>query len=143
MPVLIQSCIVVATIAVVAIAFVVFRTMLRFDRAATEFSRTLRVIRVKVEDTADDVRGLVSTVETVMPHITSIVTRFENVGEQIGSVGERTVRLSHTVLDEIEAPIRTAAALVNGIRSGSSRLMRAIQNRAGHRQASSNGGIGT
>ena len=141
MPVLIQSCIVVATIAVVAIALVVVRTMLRFDRAATEFSRTLRVIRVKVEDTADDVRGMVSTVEKVMPHITRIVTRFENVGEQIGSVGERTVRLSHTVLDEIEAPIRTAAALVNGIRSGSSRLMRSIQNRIGHRQASSNGGL--
>ncbi len=141
MPVLIQACIVVATIAVVAIAIAVVRTMLRLDRAATELGRTLRVIRVKVEDTADDVRGMVSTVETVMPHITRIVTRFENVGEQIGSVGERTVRLSHTVLDEIEAPIRTAAALVNGIRSGSSRLMRSLQNRIAHRQATSNGGM--
>ncbi len=141
MPVVIQTCIIVATVAVVAIAFVIVRSMLRFDRAATEFSRTLRVIRVKVEDTADDVRGMVSTVETVVPHVKHIVARFETVSEQIGSVGERTVRLSHTVLDEIEAPIRTVAALVHGIRSGSSQLMGAIRNRASHHQASSNGGM--
>jgi len=141
MPVLIQTCIVVATVAVVAIAFVVIRTMLRFDRAATELNRTLRVVRVKVEDTADDIRGMVSAFETILPQMRRIVTRFESVGEQIGSVGERTARISHTVLDEIEAPVRTAAALVHGIRSGSSRLLRAIRDRVVYRQASSNGGI--
>lgn len=134
MPLLIQLCIVVSTAAVVAIAIATVRTMVKVDRAATELNRTLRLVRRKVEDTSEGVMNVVASVEGMLPHVERVMSKFE-------SVGERTARLSHTVLDEIEAPIRTAAALVKGIRSGSSQLVRSIRDRAVLKRAPSNGGI--
>lgn len=135
MMVVIGICAVAVTLAFIAVAIAAMRAMDRFTRTADELSKTSEAIRDSL-DRADAVtrefHELAESFQTVVPGVRRIVNRFEEIGD-------RTARLSSTVLNEVEAPIRTAVAVIRGVQTGAHTLMNALSHRA-RSNATNNGG---
>ncbi len=130
MPPLLQICIVIVTIALVALAFVTIRVMLRFEKTADAFARTAEGMHAsisQIEAVTQEVRSVVMSLADIAPALRRTSARFE-------SVAERTTNLTHVVLDEIERPIHRAVALARGVRSGVSALANRIRNRSAQRR---------
>jgi len=138
MPVLLQVCLVIVTTAVTVIAIVTVRAMTRFEKVATEFQHTAQAARAslaEVQVVTHELRELVSSVSEVVPRFRTIVNRFEDLGE-------RTAQMSSDLLEEVEAPVRTAVAIVRGVRRGTSTLFDRLMQKFAHRQSpTTNGGI--
>ena len=131
---LVQLCIVVATLAMVAIAVAAIRTMMRFEVATREFTRTAETVRVSV-DHADAVTRQVGD---LLASMHSTMAPLRHMAESIDEVAERAMRASHAVLDEVESPLRNTLAVLAGLRTGTRSLIGALSRRANHMQ--SNGG---
>lgn len=138
MMVVIGICAVAVTLAFIAVAVVAIRAMDRFAKTADELTKTSEAVRESL-DRADAVtrefHELAESLQTVVPTVRRIANRFEEIGD-------RTARLSSTVLNEIEAPIRTAVAVIRGVRTGAHTLMNALSHRASS-NATTNGGQGS
>lgn len=131
---LVQVCIVVVTVAMVAIAVAAIRAMMRFEAATHEFTRTAGTVRDSVEHAeavTRQVQDLVASMQSAMAPVRRAATR-------IDEVAERAVRASHAVLDEMEPPLRNTLAVLAGLRTGTRSLIGALSRRANHMQ--SNGG---
>ena len=138
MPAIVQVCAVLVTIAFVAVAIAAVRAMNRFEKASAEITRTAELARHSVEQVEEvfrDVRGISDSLGSVVPRFRSITTRFEDVGG-------RTASLSRTVMDEVEAPVRAAVAMVTGLRSGTARFFRTVTHRPPRHRSQTNGGVG-
>ena len=136
MPALIQICIVIATIGLLAIALMAFRLTIRMTKAAEDLSQLTHAVRgsiVQFDLIAHEVRGLVASIRDCVPPVQRVVDRFE-------AVGQRTADLSSTLLEELELPVFTAAAVARGVRSGANHLLRRLMNRFTHRYSPTNGG---
>jgi len=135
MMVVIGVCAVLVTLAFIAVAVAAMRAMDRFTRTADELTKTSEAIRDSL-DRADAVtrefHELAGSLQTVIPGVRRVVNRFEEIGE-------RTARLSSTVLNEVEAPIRAAVAVIRGVQTGAHTLMNALAHRA-RSNARTNGG---
>jgi uncharacterized protein YoxC len=108
-----QLCAILVTIALMVIAIAAIRTMRRFEKAADEFIRTAEAVRhsvSKAEAAAESIRNLA-------PRVTAVVERFEDISN-------RTARLSNSVLNEIETPVREAVAMLRGLKTGAGALFR-------------------
>jgi uncharacterized protein YoxC len=135
MPVIVQICIVVVTLALVGIALVTMRTMQRFEKAANEFSETADMVQQtigRVESVVHEFHEIASTLSDVAPRVRSVATRFEEIGH-------RAANLTDTVLQEVERPVSTAVALMRGVRSGTNHLLRALRKRSAQRQLTNGG----
>jgi archaellum component FlaC len=122
--------------AFLAVAIVVVRAMVRFEKAADDFSKTSEAVQramAQVQDITGEVHELVSSLADVAPHLQRIATRFEDLGE-------RTARLSDAVLDEVEAPIKSAVAVAKGVRFGTKVLFDRLTRRFAHHPSQTNGG---
>ena len=129
MPTLIQVCIVIATIGLAAIAAMTVRMMMRFNRATEELSQMTRAIHesvIKFDLVTHQARELVASVQDCVPPVRRVVDRFE-------VVGQRTADLSSVLLEELESPVFTAAAVVRGVKSGANHLLRRLTHRVTHR----------
>jgi len=127
MPVLLQVCAVIVTLAIVAIALAVTRAMTRFVVASDEFTRTAETIRSSVaqaEAMTRQLRELANELESIVPPIKKVATRF-------GDLGERAAGITSAVLSEVEAPVRNTLALITGVRTGTRSLLGAITRRMG------------
>ena len=134
MPVLIQICAVVVTVAVVAIAFATMRAMVRFEAASQEFSRTAETVRESVRKA----EGVTRQMQELALSLKSVVSPVRHAADSIDAVAQRAVQISNAMLDEVESPIRTTRALVAGLKTGTRTLFGALVGRArGHH---SNGG---
>lgn len=135
MMVVIGICAVAVTLAFIAVSVAAMRAMDRFTRTADELSKTSEAIRDSL-DRADAVtrefHELAESLQTVVPGVRRVVNRFEEIGD-------RTARLSSTVLNEVEGPIRTAVAVIRGVQTGAHTLMNALSHRA-RSNATTNGG---
>jgi len=136
MPVLLQICAVIVTTALVAIAVVTVRTMLRFEKAAEEFTETTVLIR----DSIDQFQSVTRETHELIESLSDIVPSVRRTASRLEMIGERTARLSSAVLEEVETPIRTAVAVARGVRAGTSRLVERLTQRFAHRSADHNGG---
>ena len=137
MPLLLQICTVIVTMALLAIAAVTVRAMIHFEKAAKEFSRTADAVTeslAQVKDVTTEIHNVAISLGRVVPTIQGVVGRFEELGE-------RTAELSNAVLDQVEPPIRTAAAVMSGVRSATSYLVRALTHPSTNRRSPTNGGI--
>ncbi len=135
MPALIQICIVIVTIALLAIALMTVRMMSRFNRVTEELSQVTHAVResaVKFDFVTHEARALVASLRECVPPVLRLVDRFEDVGQ-------RTADLSTTLLEEIELPVFTAAAVARGVRSGASHLLKRLMHRNTHRHSPING----
>ena len=134
MPVLLQICAVLVTLAVIVIAVSVIRAVNRFVLLSDEFSRTNETIRSSVaqaEAMTRQLRELANEVQSIVPPI-------KRVADRVGDIGERATGLTSAVLAEVENPLRNTLALLTGVRTGTRSLLGALARRVG--QTSTNGG---
>jgi hypothetical protein len=111
---IIQVCVVVVTIAVVLLAYVGARTMLRLEATTKRLEARFAHLDEILEDsrqTSRKVRDLVIVLEQIAQSARSGV-------ERVGGVVGRAASMSTAVLDEIERPVRDVVAVIRGLRSG-------------------------
>ena len=111
MTLILQLCAIVVTIALMVIAVVAIRTMRRFEQAAEEFTRTAEAVRHSVSNA----EAAVESIRNLAPRVTVVVERFERISD-------RTARLSNSILNEIETPVREAVAILRGLKTGARTL---------------------
>jgi hypothetical protein len=137
MPVLVQICIVIVTIGLLAIGLLTVRMLSRFFKQATvEISQLTLAVResvAQIDLVTHDAHEVVAAFRGCVPTVRRVVDRFEDVGQ-------RTADLSDALLDELELPVLTATALARGVRSGTGHLLRRLMHRFTHRHAPSLGG---
>jgi len=136
MPALIQICIVIVTIGLLAIALMTVRMMTRFNKATEELSQLTHAAReslVKVDLVTHETRALVSSLRDCVPPVLRVVDRFE-------AVGQRTADLSSTLLEAFELPVFAAAAVARGVRSGANHFLKRMANRLIHGNSPIHGG---
>jgi len=138
MPALVQVCIVIATIALVAVAVTLVGALVRLGRTAEDVSqltRTARASLAQVDLVAHEARAVVSSLRECVPPVQRVLDRFE-------ILGRRTADLSSVVLEEIEMPVHAAAAVARGVTSGANQLFRRLVERFSTRPTNSYGGNG-
>lgn len=136
MPALLQICAVIVTIALVAIAIVTIRTMIRFEKAAEQLAETAVAIRDSFEQfqvITREAGELVNSLQDVVPYLTRTASRFE-------ALGERAANLSSSVLEQVETPLRTVVAVLRGLRTGTSQFFERVGHRITHRTTMNPGG---
>jgi hypothetical protein len=136
MPALLQVWIVIATIALLGIAVMTARMMARhISKAADDISRlTVAVSEAveKINQVSNEAHELVASVRECVPPLQRVVGRFE-------SIGQRTANISSALLQEVEGPVFTAAAVTRGVRTGAGHLLKQVIHRFTHRHSSING----
>ena len=136
MPALIQICIVIVTIGLVAIVLMTARMMTRFNRASEELSQLGHAVResaVRFDLVTHEARALAASLRECVPPVQRLVDRFEDVGQ-------RAADLSCVLLEEIEPPVFTAAAISRGVRAAAGHLLTRLVHRLIHRHPEVNGG---
>ena len=136
MPALIQFCIVIVTVGLLALAVITLSILNRFlDKASADLSQLTLSIRdsaAQLDLVARDSRALVASLGACVSPISRVVDRFE-------AVGHRTADLSTALLEEIELPVLTAAAVVRGVKSGAGHFVKLLMHRSTHRHSPING----
>lgn len=140
MPVLLQVCIVTVTISLLVIAVMTVRMMIRMNRAAEDFSQVAQAIREsagRMDRVSHEAHALALALRECVPPVLRVVERFE-------ALGRRAADVSSALLDTVEPPVYTAAAVARGVRSGANHLLHRLMDRFTHRDnpnnAPSNGG---
>jgi uncharacterized protein YoxC len=136
-PALLQICIVIVTIGLLATALVTVRMLGRFFAKATEdisqLTLAVRVSAAQVDLVSHEAHALLTLVQGCVLPVRRVVDRFE-------AVGHRTADLSTAVLDELELPVFTAAAVARGVRSGADHFLKRLVLRFTHRPPQMPGG---
>jgi hypothetical protein len=135
MPALIQICIVIATVGLLAIAWMAGRMMIRFNKVSEELSRLAVAVHgsaVKFDLVTHEAQELVASLRDCVPPVLRVVDRFE-------TLGQRTADLSSIVLEELEPPVFAAAAAARGVRSGANYFLRRLMHRFTDRTPARNG----
>jgi len=127
MPLILQICAVIVTIAVIAVAFALIKALNRFSTA----SETVRSSVAQAEAMTRQLRELANELESIVPPIQRVARRF-------GDIGEQAAGITQAVLNEVEAPVRNTMALITGVRTGTRSLLDALARRTG--QTHTNGG---
>jgi uncharacterized protein YoxC len=78
----------------------------------------LRKVAKKVDPIVEQVRGTAENVKTMSHHVEQMVENVKRVEERITGVASR-------VVDQVEPPVKTFAALLAGVRAGINRLVHA------------------
>lgn len=115
---IVQVCIVVVTVAIVALAFMATRMIIRFDAMARSLDEGLLQLQQILEEgrvTSQRVHELIDVADDTVLSVRRCLVRIERVVGQATSVGS-------AVLDEFERPIKRATALWKGLEAGASLL---------------------
>lgn len=126
---LLEICAVVATVAFVAIAVVVFRLATRLNAVTLELEESARAFRgfaTQAQATGREVQQLAALVREVVPPV-------RRAAEAFGHVGERAAELGSEVLNEVQGPVRKSMSLVRGVQAGASYFLNRLA-RNGHRE---------
>lgn len=129
----VQICIGVIALTQVAFVAVSIIVAARLKRAVDDASRAIDLVDGLIKDaarTSAEVRKVAGGLDEVTYRLRSLATRFERVGNQAASI-------SSMVLDEVEAPVRTATAWVRGVRKGAGVVIDRI---TGRKNAATSGG---
>ena len=138
MPALIQICIVIATIGVLAIVIMTVRSMGRVHKATEDLSELILAVRasaLQFDLFTCETRELVASLRECVPPVLRVVDRFE-------AVGQRAADLSSALLETLAPPVFTAAAVARGVRFGANHFLNRLIHRFTHRNSSLHGGFG-
>lgn len=119
MPMIVQACIVVVTIAVVVMAFMAVRLMIRLDALTDTVESGFLHMREAIDGfrkTSDKLDGVLGVVDQIAQSVRTGTDRVEGVVDQASSVAS-------TFLDEVERPVHEAVAVMRGIQAGTRALM--------------------
>jgi len=125
MSLLAQVCLVVVTLAAVAVAVAVLRALSRVEKASEQLTRMSEEFQHWVTGAHD----LTREAREVLVSARGIVTPLRRVADRFELLGDRTASLSAAVLGEIEPPVRTAVAAVRGIKSVTAFFMEQLVHR--------------
>jgi uncharacterized protein YoxC len=113
-PLLVQVCIAVATLALVAMAIGVIGALTQIKHTAEQVERTLERVDSAIPTfvaTAEDARLALDTIHKIGAHV-------DRLGENVEQVGGTAARLSNLVLNQVLAPVTKVAALITGVKAG-------------------------
>jgi uncharacterized protein YoxC len=136
MTLLVGTCVVIATLALVAIAVAAIRAMTRLEKAADQVTTLTGEIQQwigQAQELTREARETVSSVRGVIAPIHRVAERFE-------TVAERAAGLSDAVLAEAEPPLRTALAVARGVRSAAAFLLERWSDRSNNGRSATHGG---
>lgn len=123
MPLLVQVCIAVATLAIVAMAIGVLGALKQIKHTAEQAELTMERVQAAIPTfvaTAEDARLALDTVHRIGAHV-------DRIGENVEQVGDKAARISNLVLNQVLAPVTKVAALVTGVRAGTSYLVNGLR----------------
>ena len=136
MPALLQICIVIVTVGLLAIGVLAARMITQFSKTAADISQLTVAVResaARLDRVTDEARAVLGSLGECVRPVVRLVDDLE-------AVGQRTARLSNTVLEELELPLFTAAAVMRGVRSGAFHFLQQLVHRFNHRTTRNNGG---
>jgi hypothetical protein len=136
MPALVQICIVIVTIGVLAIALMTVRMMARFHKTAEDLSLLTHEVResvVKFDLVTHEAESLVASLRECVPPVLRVVGRFD-------AVSQRAADLSSTFLEAFELPVFAVTAVARGVRSGANHFLKRLTNRLIHGNSPIHGG---
>ena len=113
MSTILQLCIVITTLSIVAAAIAIWRIQNRFEKLAHKISLGV-----------DELRRTTTEAQQVIFTLQDMVHGLQRSSMQFEHISERASRLASQVLDEVEKPTRSALALAQGVRAGAAALFR-------------------
>jgi len=119
LPLLIQICIAVATLAVVGIAIALIRVLGQVQKTAAQVERTMTTLDESIPTivrTVEEARGAIDSLHLILGRADHIASDFE-------TIGGKAARLSNLVVDQLLTPATQAAAIVTGVRTGATFLL--------------------
>ena len=129
---LVQACIVIATLAFVALVATTIRALVGLGRETARLTSAAQLSMAQVERIVLETQELLASVRELIPPTQRIVHRFQHLGE-------RAADLSTAVLDEIESPLITAVAVARGVKTGTARLFDLLASRVALHTTTHNG----
>jgi uncharacterized protein YoxC len=129
---LVQACIVVATLAFVALVVTTIRALVNLGRSAAELTSAAQLSMTQVERIVLETQELLASVREILPPAQRVIHRFERLGE-------RAANLSSAMLDEIETPLFSAVAVARGVKIGTARLFDLLASRVAPHRTTHNG----
>jgi methyl-accepting chemotaxis protein len=136
MPILVQICIVISTLAMVAVAIALVRTFTQLRATAEQVERTM----AQVTTTIPEIERTVVEARELLDTLGSAASRVDGMAREFASTGERLARASSMVVGEVVEPAIKVAALVKGVRAGASALAGTFLKRRGVVSTTSNEG---
>lgn len=127
---LLLICAVIVTIAAVTIAV----SFVRLSKRLTKVSEEAQLWLVQVQQVTGETRDVLASLRGVVQPVQRVMDRFEQLGE-------RTARMSASLLEEVEGPVRTFVAITRGVRTGTSQFLGRLNSRFRHGRAATDGGI--
>ena len=132
MPALVQICIVIVTLAFVALVVTTVRALIRLGQETARLTSAAQLSMAQVERIVLETQELLATAREIVTPARRVVDRFQKLGE-------RAADLSTAVLDEIEQPVVTAVAFARGVKVGTGRLVDLFTRRVALHHHSNNG----
>jgi hypothetical protein len=87
-----------------------------------------------MQQVASEAQEVLASARGMLKPVQRVIDRFENLGT-------RTAAVSAAILEEVEGPVRTAVALVRGVKRGTALFVERLGNRFKPGRAATNGGI--
>lgn len=116
---IVQVCIVIVTGAVVVLAFLASRLMIRMDA----MTKTLEVGFLKLEEILEDVRQTSQRVRNVMDVADDAALSVRRAASRLEGLVDHATSVGWAAIDTIERPVHRAAAVWKGIRAGASYVL--------------------
>lgn len=135
MPVLVQVCIAIATLALAAAAIALVQTLGQVRRTAAQAERTL----ASLDGAIPTIVKTVDEARVVLGTLNSVAERAERIAGDFQHVGGKAAKFSSLFVDHVMTPASQVAAIVSGVRTGASFLLDGWRNRR-RAQATSTGG---
>lgn len=118
MPIVVQACIVIATLAIVVLTIMAIRLMRRLEALSTAASRSLGRFDAFLEQSQKAsvrIDGMLVSLEHMTGSVRASV-------DHLGAVVHRATGLTSSVLDEVERPVRNAVAMFRAVQAGAAFL---------------------
>ena len=137
MPVVLQICAVIVTIAIVAIAAATIRSSNRLVKATDE----MKSLSYDVQQWVVQARQVTENAQSILSSVHETVQPLRRVAERFEGIGDRAASLSEAVLTELERPVFNALAFTRGIRSGAAYFFDRLNVRFKHGRETADGRI--
>jgi uncharacterized protein YoxC len=119
MPMLVQICIAVVTVALVGVSIALIQAIGRLRNTADQLERTMS----RIEQTIPEAERAILEAREVLDTLGNVAKRVDRVVGDFADTGSRIARTTSMVVDEVVNPVTRAAAVVRGVRTGAMTLV--------------------
>lgn len=139
MPALLQLWIVIVTIGLLAAVIV---TAYRVTRHVRAVAKDVSHLTYALTDSAEQITLAAREVQTLVASARECVAPVQRVVARFAGIGERTATVSSLLLEGLERPVFTAAAMSAGVKSAAAHIVQRLVHRFTHRNSQINGDHG-